>query len=347
MKKHENWIDNVKVLACILVVVGHLLKSFIEADMIPNKGSCSIMIDVIYKFHVPLFFIASGYLYQNRVHLSIVGHFSNVLRKFVDLGIPYFTFSIITYTMKALAKGTVNTDIAHSLLYYFFIEPLSPYWFLMILFACFLFIPSFCSKIVAFVTIIVIIILSSMSIMGCHVNIFFITKFIVFSIWFILGMSINYWNLKRLFKKVTAVASGILFVCLYYINYQYGFGTYLDILLALFGCTFFISIFMIQDKRIKLFSIISQNFMQIFVLHTIFAAGLRIVLVKLHVVNLPVHLMLGLIISFLGPILVGIFCRKFYILDFFFHPLNTVKSVKENIRRSNEDCHDRTQKNSV
>ena len=61
-KKRDYWVDNVKVLACILVVLGHFFQSMVKADIIADNSLYQWFNTTIYYFHVPLFFICSGYL---------------------------------------------------------------------------------------------------------------------------------------------------------------------------------------------------------------------------------------------------------------------------------------------
>ena len=49
MKNRINWIDISKGIAIVLVIIGHL-----NVKWFPNIG---IIIDEIYSFHMPLFFI--------------------------------------------------------------------------------------------------------------------------------------------------------------------------------------------------------------------------------------------------------------------------------------------------
>lgn len=94
-KQREIWVDNVKVIACILVVLGHFFQSMTKSDVLPQMIYIKWFNQTIYYFHVPLFFICSGYLYQK---LSVVNDAHswgrNVLKKIINLGIPYFVFRL-------------------------------------------------------------------------------------------------------------------------------------------------------------------------------------------------------------------------------------------------------------
>jgi len=59
MKKHEEWIDNLKGLGIIIIVFGH---SCYPSD--------SILIRYVFTFHVPLFFFISGFLFTRKKEVN-------------------------------------------------------------------------------------------------------------------------------------------------------------------------------------------------------------------------------------------------------------------------------------
>ena len=63
-RTREKWVDDVKVIACILVVLGHFFQSMTKASVLPENDLYEWFETTIYYFHVPLFFICRGYLYQ-------------------------------------------------------------------------------------------------------------------------------------------------------------------------------------------------------------------------------------------------------------------------------------------
>lgn len=136
-RQREIWVDNVKVIACILVVLGHFFQSMTQANILPTNDLYQWFNWTIYYFHVPLFFICSGYLYQK---LSVVNDVRswerNVLKKLLMLGIPYFTFSLATWVLKTLFSSSVNSEIG-GLGDTLFLHPTSPYWYLYALFFLF------------------------------------------------------------------------------------------------------------------------------------------------------------------------------------------------------------------
>ena len=145
-KQREVWVDNVKVIACILVVLGHFFMSMVAANVLPDTDLYQWFRETIYHFHVPLFFICSGYLYQKLSEVDDVhSWWKNVLKKALNLGVPYFTFSFATWLLKTVFSSSVNTQIG-GLFDTLFIHPTAPYWYLYALFFLFLITPTFQTK---------------------------------------------------------------------------------------------------------------------------------------------------------------------------------------------------------
>ena len=143
VKTREKWIDDVKVIACILVVLGHFFQSMTKANILPENNLYGWFNTTIYYFHVPLFFICSGYLYQKYSKVNNVGSWSkNVAKKVLTLGVPYVTFTTATWVLKKVFSSSVNDQIGGFGDTLFF-HPTSPYWYLYALFFIFLVTPTF------------------------------------------------------------------------------------------------------------------------------------------------------------------------------------------------------------
>ena len=145
VKTREKWVDDIKVIACILVVLGHFFQSMVKASIMPDSDLYEWFITTIYYFHVPLFFICSGYLYQKYSKVNSVGSWcKNVAKKALALGIPYATFTTATWVLKKVFSSSVNDQIG-GLGDTLFLHPTSPYWYLYALFFIFLVTPTFSS----------------------------------------------------------------------------------------------------------------------------------------------------------------------------------------------------------
>lgn len=75
-----------------------------------------------------------------------------------------------------------------------------------------------------------------------------------------------------------------------------------------------------EDKSGKAMGFLAKYTMPIFLMHTLFAAPMRSVLLKMGVTNAAVHVVLGLGIGFLGPIVAAWITKKTRWLEFFLYP---------------------------
>ena len=130
VRTREKWVDGVKVIACILVVLGHFFQSMTKANILPENDLYEWFNTTIYYFHVPLFFICSGYLYQKYSKVNSVGSwYRNVAKKVLVLGVPYATFTTATWVLKKVFSSSVNDQIG-GLGETLFFHPTAPYWYL-------------------------------------------------------------------------------------------------------------------------------------------------------------------------------------------------------------------------
>ena len=143
VKTREKWVDDIKVIACILVVLGHFFQSMTKASIMPENDLYKWFNTTIYYFHVPLFFICSGYLYQKYSKVNSLGSWRrNVAKKMLALGVPYATFTTATWVLKKVFSSSVNDQIG-GLGDTLFLHPTAPYWYLYALFFIFLVTPTF------------------------------------------------------------------------------------------------------------------------------------------------------------------------------------------------------------
>ncbi|MBP9989017.1 MAG: acyltransferase family protein, partial [Ruminococcus sp.] len=76
-KKRIDWIDMAKGYGMILVIIGHI---------VADKG---IAFRLISSFHMPLFFVLSGYLFSNKKTFK-----EFFIKKVKSLVVPYFCLCI-------------------------------------------------------------------------------------------------------------------------------------------------------------------------------------------------------------------------------------------------------------
>ena len=97
--------------------------------------------------------------------------------------------------------------------------------------------------------------------------------------------------------------------------------------LGVFACT--AVILLVADFEDKLgIDFLAKYTMPIFLMHTLFAATMRSVLLKVGIENAVAHIVLGLSISFVGPIIAAWIMKKTKWLEFFLYPNKLVKTRK-------------------
>lgn len=88
------WIDTMKGVAMIAVVLGHVVQGYLVAGMFPEERTIlQALFDFIYTWHMPLFFMASGYLYEMTWNERPSHICARILEKFFRYGHSvYFVF---------------------------------------------------------------------------------------------------------------------------------------------------------------------------------------------------------------------------------------------------------------
>ena len=324
----EKWIDDAKVIACILVVLGHFFQSMTKANILPENDLYKWFNTTIYYFHVPLFFICSGYLYQKYSKVNDIKSWKrNVAKKALALGVPYVTFSTATWVLKTVFSGSVNDQIGglgDTLL----LHPTAPYWYLYALFFIFLITPTFSTLRMVTVGLVIAAVAKTLVLMGRgDTGIYAVSIVLTNEIWFVQGMSICVFNMQMRGKKLQGTVIGLLFVGLsvavYMANIQ---NSVVSFALGLMACASVIFLVTgLEEKSEKAMSFLAKYTMPIFLMHTLFAASLRSVLLKIGITNTVMHVLLGLGISFVGPIIAAWVMKKTKWLEFFLYPNKFIK----------------------
>jgi fucose 4-O-acetylase-like acetyltransferase len=328
VRTREKWVDDVKVIACILVVLGHFFQSMTKANILPENNLYGWFNTTIYYFHVPLFFICSGYLYQKYSKVnSVDGWCKNVAKKALALGVPYLTFSTATWLLKTMFADSVNKQ-ADSLFSTLVVNPSAPYWYLYALFFIFLVTPTFSSVKATAVGLIVALAAKVLILTGGS-SIYAVSTVLSNEIWFVLGMSICAFNVQLKGKRVQGTICELLFVILSIVVYTVEIsGGVISFAMGLLACVAVILMVAgFEEKFSRGMDFLAKYTMPIFLMHTLFAAPMRSVLLKMGITNTVVHIVLGLAISFAGPIIAAWIMKKTKWLEFFLYPNKFIRKV--------------------
>ena len=327
VKTREKWVDDVKVIACIFVVLGHFFQSMTKANILPENDLYQWFNTTIYYFHVPLFFICSGYLYQkyNKVN-SVDSWRKNVAKKAMALGVPYVTFTTAVWVLKKVFSSSVNDRIG-GLGDTLFFHPTAPYWYLYALFFIFLVTPTFSSVKAAAVGLIVALAAKVLILTGGGYSVYAVSTVLSNEIWFVIGMSICVFNMQLKGKRVQGTICGLLFMILSVVVYMVeNHSKMVSFALGLLACIAVILLVVDSEEKFgRGMDFLAKYTMPIFLMHTLFAAPTRSVLLKMGIENASIHVVLGLGISFVGPIIIAWIMKKTKWLEFFLYPDKALK----------------------
>lgn len=302
----------------------------IKANIMPANDLYKWFNQTIYLFHVPLFFICSGYLYQKLSHVDSFGSWKkNIERKALVLGVPYFTFSTATWLLKLLFSKSINNGVEENLFSMLFLHPVSPYWYLYALFLIFLVTPTFKSIPMA-ITGLIIALIGKMITFTQGITVYAASTVLTNEIWFVIGMCLAVSTLKLSKKwKNVGIILGVFFLSASVVTYVAEIRiSGISFLLGVVACAAVIAMTIGVDnerKQRSLFVSLAKYTMPIFLMHTLFAAGVRSILLKCAIDSAVIHVVIGILISFLGPIIAAKIMEKIKFLEFILYPGKFIK----------------------
>ncbi len=322
-------VDRLKGYACFLVLFGHIIMGIRLAGIDIPKFFWG-MEKFIWSFHIALFLFLSGVVYK------VTGEWKGkktkrafILYKLYNLGIPYIAFSAIYIIINSLVGG-VNTGFSVSDIFYIWKTPVAQYWFLYALFFLFCIYTALWGFLNNWqITLAVLVIGYVAPVFGISLG----SMSIVFysALAFGTGTFVDFNKLTRMpdFAKCAVVvvhtAVGVVFVLLDII--EASFVKEVMLLFGILASIMFISLLQKVRGVAVFLDFVNKYSFQIYLLHTIFTAGVRIMLLRINVCQWWVHIIAATVCGLLFPVLIGKFALKFKFFNFFFFPSKAYRRV--------------------
>lgn len=137
--RREVWLDGLKGFGCLLVILGHVLSGYLDAGTFPGYyGPLYSLRTWIYSFHMPLFFLLSGFTCTLAYFRDGKLRRDHFFRQLWDLIWVYTVFALLQWGIKQLVPDLVNEAYSLDDLKGIFVKPLGNFWYVYIL--CFLYI---------------------------------------------------------------------------------------------------------------------------------------------------------------------------------------------------------------
>lgn len=296
MTKYIESIDVLKGITIMLVVIGHAVQGVVSSQHLTintEYNSIFILKQIIYGFHMPLFFIIAGLFVNSWVKRNFK---EAMLQKIFRLMVPYFVWSAITALAMQIASNYTNYGLGIKDFLLSPIIPFSQYWFLYVLFFIHIIyyilinIKLFNGKLFFLLLSIILYLLNPLII-----NIWIFDNLCKYMIFFSIGSYIlDFINLKQF--KCTTIALpttcflliNIMYINILYfnnnlLNYYFGFIT--SILGS--GFCFLLSYYCINKIKIikEILCFWGKKSMEIYCVHLLILASIRISLLKIFNIN--------------------------------------------------------------
>ena len=328
--KRNLLVDRLKGYACFLVLFGHVIMG-IRVAGIDIPSFFWGLEKFIWSFHVALFLFLSGVVYK------VTGEWKGkktktgfILYKLYNLGIPYVVFSVVYIAINAIV-GQANTQASFGDILNIWKTPVAQYWYLYALFFLFVIWTLLSGYLKNWqITVFALVIgyltpFSGLSLGSLDVAFYSALAFGV-------GTFIDFEKLSepsfavKLIAIIIHIAAAVFFIIQNKIEAP--LIKELMVLLGIYSSIMFISLI----QRIKPFSrfldFVNKYSFQIYLLHTIFTAGIRIVLVRINVTSWVIHIIVGTAVGLICSVAIAKIAEKVKPLNFFFFPSRAFKKTK-------------------
>jgi fucose 4-O-acetylase-like acetyltransferase len=325
-----NWIDYAKGLGIIFVVFGHVIKGLITAKLI-DPVFFYYAVNFVYSFHMPLFFILSGYFFVKSFLKRGAADF--IVNKLETIIYPFVIWSLIqTFIEIRLSAYTNNHTKASELLTCLYL-PRSQFWFLFALF---------------FINVLNVLLFKISVKWGAFISIliwwvyYFISykvpvfdKALVNMLYFAVGILLSQYTYvcNLIIRNVYWFAVNLLvFAASLYVYFNFPQTSWYNLILPQLSGSFvimYLSEKMASHPRLSFLEYLGINSLVIYLVHMLAGNGTRIFLARiLHVNNSIVHMTLGTLMGLVIPLVVFYVASKSKYLSwlFKFPTLNKKKS---------------------
>lgn len=332
-RKREVWVDYIKAVACLSVLTFHVIYGLQNAGL-PCGEFLSVVKEICGMFQIPVFMFASGYLFSKK---PMGNYFKFEGRKLLNLGVPYVVFSAVYYFVNVSFSSSVNFSYEIKDLIGIYMTPLAQYWYIFATIIIFLFLPILefiiSNEFVLLTILVVWKLLNSYYYSASNYDYFFSQYAFIFYIGVLYGRYHEIASLKnekiRTVLPILALCIGI-FVSRYYVDWSIMI-TVIDNFIPLLMIYVLVYFFETYGEKIenKFLSTVAKYSFQIYLIHTMVTAAMRIVMVKAGITNQWIQFIVGWIAGLSVTMFVAWFCERTVFLNIFFFPERTVKKLRK------------------
>ncbi len=331
-QKRIVWLDAAKGFAILLVVAGHVFSGDLHAGMFPQQAAAlDLICRVIYAFHMPLFFLPSGYVYQTAYFGGKHRHKARRLQT-LNLAAVFLLFSVGFGLCKVLLRRYTNADVTLADVALVWLKPIPPYWYLYVLcICCMLFAPDYLRK-KPYLTLGVCILLGQLgALFPARIGEYFaLAQLLSHLPFFWLGVLLCEGKCDVLLR-MPVLAAGALLSGLLTVLLRNTPGAYqrIPVCNLLIACGIAMPVFAlfrrlaVREGRLltRLFCLLGRHSLEIFLLHSVFTAGCRVLLPLLGITGCAAAILCNVLLSTAVSLGLAVFCQKMGIREMIFQPV--------------------------
>lgn len=325
-------VDKLKGYACFLVLFGHVIMGMRNAGM--NMPEFFFGLEkFIWSFHVSLFLFLSGVVYRitgewrgKKTKAGFIRH------KLINLSVPYIVFSVVYILINALS-GQANTQSSVQDILNIWKTPVAQYWFLYALFFLFCIWTVFSDAFKNWQTTLIVALSGYLApYFGVSFGSFEVVVYSALA--FGLGTCVT--DIARLAKTsvpnklvviIAHIITGVVIVRAGWIERPFVKETMM--LIGIYSSILFISLLENIKPVAAFWDFMNRYSFQTYLLHTIFTAGIRIVLLRMGIAQWWLHILAGCIGGIAFSTLAAVISSKLKLTDILFFPTKTYKHIHE------------------
>jgi fucose 4-O-acetylase-like acetyltransferase len=314
--ERDIWIDALRGAAILMVVIGHALRGMENAGT--STGALFVFLDArLYAVHVQLLFFVSGLVVVSSLRRRAARDFAG--SRFSVLLLPMIIWTYVFLGAKLLAGPYQNAPVTWDVLLTSPLPGQLHLWFLWALFLMHLLVAALWAIVPARARPAMVIGLFGASLLGTMVPLPGLLdhwagmafRFLPF---FTLGVLVGLHGIRSRRGRTVSVVAAVVGLAAVLLAPQFTALTgssLLPSLLACLGAYFSASLLLSRPVAMKALAYLGVSAMAIYVLHTIFSAGMREALLAAGIAAPGLHLLIGVLAGVALPIVVRETCLRF------------------------------------
>lgn len=327
------FIDATKGFLILLVVFGHAWRAVYNNNILHGESLYHAVDSWVYSFHMPAFFFLAGIF---AIQSSNKSSTKFVVGKLRTIAYPYLIWSVVQSTLQLLLSGSTTNNIGVKDVLLIPFIPVMQYWFLYALFFIFIF----------------FIVLRQCT---THSALYLGVGFLLFAlarlgftqswppinflannfIYFATGIGLSPFLLSAPVRNPGRMNLGLVLVLIFFslsvmVPMWDGHSNpkivaWLVPIMAIPGASFSLLMVVVLQRKVPfladIFTVLGGKSLEIFVAHTIFSAGYRIICIKLlGITSIGIHLPGAVIAGLLGPLILVCIANRFNVRYLFTWP---------------------------